>query len=125
MNKKEQAAFEELHVRLALRFTEPLMPDVPPPPRRSDYKALTTGWWLNAYNSEVAMGCSSSGFHSLHSTTKTSTQQPMAFHSTRLRALKALRAEKEMEYAKRLRKLDLEIEKEEREPTSQPNTPAP
>lgn len=125
MNKKEQAAFEELHVRLALRFTEPLEPDVPPPGQSGNWNQLTTGWVFNSFNRKVDCACSSSVNHAVGSTTKTSTQQPRHLYSTRLLALKALRAVKEREYAEALRSIDLGIEAEEANPTPLPNTPAP
>lgn len=117
MTKKEQAEMQalrdEIRLAKALRWTGPApTKDVPPP---TGWGELSVGWWYREneqWGDKVDQGCSSSVTHSTHSTTKTSTQGPRYFYSTKLRALQALRVEVELVSAKRLAAIDAQIEAE-------------
>jgi hypothetical protein len=118
MNKKEQAAFDDLQAQLriakALRFTEPVKTDVPIPESFRD-SSLAKGWLYNAYvsgNPRVEKSCSSSVHHSFGNDDKTTTQGACRLYSTKLRALRAMRHEVEQRVAKILADIDAEIEAE-------------
>ena len=118
MTQKERAAVdaerEALLTRLALRFTEPVLPDVPRPDsgQKRTKGFLYRGSLSSVSNVEATPACSSSVFHSSRSNTETDSQGGRALYSTRLRALKALRNELEIQAANRLRYLDTIIEAE-------------
>lgn len=107
MTKKEIAELEamrsELQLVAALRWTEPIAPDVPIP----EGQKLSTGW-VTGYN-RVDVACSSSIFHSYGRTDKTTCQSPCKLFSTKLRALKALRYEMERRFAGELARVDRQI----------------
>lgn len=111
MNKKEQAEMEELKVKLALRLTDKIYPDLKKPDG-SDYKQMNKGWYFNAHSMQVSKACSTSHGHSVWSDEKTSSQNGIDIFSTRLLALKAMRHEVEMKSARDLRRIDVMIEKE-------------
>ena len=113
MTKKERARIERLLTECALRRTSEVLPDVPPPKSYTD--PLTVGWHFNSYTMDVRQGCSSSGYHSIHSTTKTDSQLPKHFYSSKMLALRAMRYEIETRVARELRAADIKIEKEESE----------
>lgn len=117
MNKKEQAAVQSLKDQLALwkalRWTEKVEPDMPVP---DSYSALAVGYTTLGGSSDSARvepSCSSSVFHAWGRQDKTDTQQGIRQHSTRLRALKALRNEVEIACARRLVRIDEMIGKEQ------------
>lgn len=108
--KKSKAGIEAGHadqIRAALHWSDDsdVRPDVPVPDRNE----LTTGWTFNAYARRVDVACSSSAFHAVGRTDKTTTQQPLALYSTRERALRALRVALEREFAEALAKVDAEV----------------
>lgn len=108
MNKKEREELETVHYELrlarALRWTEPRQePDVLPP---TEWDVLTTGYLYNTYRATVIEACSSQGAHSQGRIDKTDSQGRRALYSTKVLALKALRAELEREYAKVLAGID-------------------
>lgn len=105
MTKAEKARVEDLETRLALRFTEPVCKDVPPPKDGGIY----LGWSYNAYSNRVYKTCSSVIYHG-DGWENTNAQQPIHQYSTEIRALQALRNAVELECAKRLRAIDLKIE---------------
>lgn len=120
MNKKEQKAFDDLKEQLrlakAMRFTEDVKEDVPIP---TQWGQLNRGWLFNAHRwksygncNAVDRACSSSTGHDFGNDTKTSTQGGKALFSTKLLALKAMRRQIELEYAKSLADLDKLIEEE-------------
>jgi len=79
---------------------------------------LTVGWHYNTYNLQVDVGCSSSIYHSIYETTKTTTQGARAFYSTKKLALIAMRLEIEYDHFERLQLIDqrlIEIADERRE----------
>lgn len=117
MNKKEQAEMEalrhELRLAKALRWTDPVSRDLPPPPNESKVGTLSRGYngwsWNNEFS--VAKACSSCSSHG-GGWEKTGSQRPMHLFSTRLLALRHVRNECEQRAAKTLAAIDAEIEKE-------------
>lgn len=111
MNKKEQAEFaalkEEVCIARALRFTDPVSPDVAPP----KFGRLSTGF-LFAGTRGVEVACSSSTGHAYGRDDKTTTQNPRWLYSTKLLALRAMRHEREIICARELARIDKEIEEE-------------
>lgn len=113
MTKKEQAEMEQLRKDLrlarALRFTEPVKPDVPPP---SNSGELTKGWIpLGTYESmRAAPACSSSVGHGWDTQEKTHSHGSRSLYSTKLLALKAGRNEIERQCAMALARIDEDIE---------------
>ncbi len=111
MTKKEAAAFEalynELRLAKALRWTEPIALDVAPP---SAWGTLSKGWLYNAYTFCVEVACSSQNGHAFGSNDKTISQQPQWLYSTKKLALQAMRNEVELDAAKKLARLDAEID---------------
>jgi len=118
VTKKELARFEELLTEAALRRTSAEGPDVPAPSAESDTSFtqgfLYVGEWSDFPRVEPA--CSSRVGHCSGRNDKTTTQGPRHLFSTRLKALKALRAEVEKCAAKRLRAIDRMIEAETAQP---------
>lgn len=109
MNKAEKALLEEARVQAALRWTEAVAPDVPPP----EYGKKTTGYLAHARDwagAEVRHLWSSSVSHGPVGATHGS-QGSRALHSTPERALRALRYELEVHTARKLRSIDIAIEK--------------
>lgn len=118
MTKKERAEFDAAleRVRLlgALRWTMEVKPDVFPPRDNS----LATGFMFNAYDMRIEPACSSSCFHSIGRSDKTTTQNPRSLYSTRTRALMAMRNKVELESAEKLKKIDSMLETLEQPPVS-------
>jgi hypothetical protein len=118
MNKKEQAAMaalqDELRKAKALRWTEPVKKDVPPP--TGGISALTSGFVFNAYSARVDPAWSSCVTHGVGmpapSNRYSGSQNCISMFSTRLLALRALRHAVELETATKLAGIDLQIEKE-------------
>jgi hypothetical protein len=110
MNKKEKEYLEHILTQFALRHTQEVLPDIPPPPLGSPHGTLTKGFLFNSYSKEVRESCSSSMYHSYHRSDKTNTQGARHLYSSRLLALKAMRYEVEQKYAKELREIDKLIE---------------
>lgn len=115
MTKKEAAAFEalqnEIRLAKALRWTEQVAIDVPPPGFGEMHEKISKGWLYNAYNLAVNPACSSSIHHSSGRDDKTTTLGAKWLYSTRKLALQAMRNEVEREAAAKLAKIDAEIEK--------------
>lgn len=108
MNKKEKQELEDLKIKCALRFTEPVEKDVDIPELYSD--TIANGWGFNVYTATVYKTCSSSIYHNSRGWDVTNSQQPIRQYSTKLLALKALRNATEQDCAKKLRKIDIMIE---------------
>jgi hypothetical protein len=115
MTKKEQAEMERLLTLSALRMTSPVGKDLPPPILDGPRDTLTKGWDYNVHTVRVEPCCSSSLYHNWGSWEKTTTQQPRALYSTKMKALMALRHALELRCAAELRKVDRMIEEEEKE----------
>ncbi len=112
MNKKEREQLERALTASALRATSRVLPDVRPPAG----SGMSVGWLYGGESGSspgVDVACSSSVFHGYGSIDRTNSQGCRALYSTKLLALKALRHEVELDCARRLRKIDIMIEKEE------------
>ena len=117
LSKKKQDELlrdqHEARIRAALHWTETAEePDVPPP---QGWRELNTGYVFNLHYLCIEEACSSSHYHSIGRTDKTTYQRPLSLYSTRLRALLALRNAVERECAERLAKIDQMIEEESNE----------
>ena len=114
MNKKEQAEVaalrHELGIAKALRFTDPVAPDVDIP---TSFQKVVNGWnyhvstWDGA---RVEKSCTSSGSHSWGNWDKTTSQGPRRLYSTELRATLAARSELARLCAEALARVDARIE---------------
>ena len=109
MNKREQAYLESIEIKPSLRLTEEVLPDLPIP-KSSD--GLVKGYGFNVYSGRVSETCSNSINHNPNNNIKTNSQNPMEQYSTKLLALKALRYQTELEVAKKLRAIDIQIKAE-------------
>lgn len=113
MTKKERQYVSDLQNELliakALRFTNPVPPDIEPP---DAFGELRKGWLFNVYSMVVVKACTSSVFHSYGNDSKTDAQGSLHLYSTKLRALMALRNSMEKDYATRLARVDRMIEEE-------------
>jgi hypothetical protein len=107
-----EALERELREAKALRWTDPVRKDVPPPAAGS----TTSGFVFNAHNGSVSPAWSKSVAHGIGSHAPQSqcsgSQNGISMFSSRLLALRALRHEVERESAKRLAAIDKEIEAE-------------
>lgn len=117
MNKKEIAEMrglkDDLRLAKALRWTEIVTKDVPPP--ESGSKEIS-GFVFNAYSSRVSEAWSSSVSHGIGSPIRESrysgSQNSIWMFSTRLLALRGLRNAVEREAAEKLARIDEQIELE-------------
>jgi hypothetical protein len=110
--KRREAPKPEAVPREALRWTEPVLPDVMPPKGGDD---LSKGFLHNSYSMRAEPACSSSVYHGIGRNDKTTSQGTRHLYSTRLLALKAMRHEVENEAAKKLHEIDKLIEQELRD----------
>ena len=99
--------------RSALCWTEPVLPDVPPPTWESPQPRLTKGFLYNAYTMSVDKGCSSMTGHARGQDHQTTTQNPMSLYSTRELAYKAMRHELELQFAEKLHTIDLHLSRQQ------------
>jgi hypothetical protein len=123
MNKAEKAELARLQKELLLarawRRTEAYPPDISPP---DGFSELSRGWhaWASETTQRVEKGCSSSVFHSTSGWDKTTSQQTIHLHSTRLAALRHMRWLYECTIEKRLASIDEDIADELANPTPGP-----
>ena len=115
MNKKEQQAFLDLESQLrlarAFRWTDKPEPDVLPPSLMSD--GVATGWDYNAHAPWVQEAWTTSISHGTGERSRCGgSQNSRKLYSTKLLALKALRADLEMICAKKIADIDKLIEAE-------------
>jgi len=115
MTKAEKQYLEDVLTQFALRHTQEVLPDVPPPPCGSPFGALTKGFLYNSYNQQITKACSSSLYHNFNSDEKTNAQGEKWLFSTKILALKAMRYEMEQKFARQLRIVDIMIEEAEKE----------
>ena len=105
MTKKEaevlRAALERADTLMALRWTDPVNPDIPPP---SD--GCTEGWVFNSYSKKVERGWSTNVSHGTGEARKAGSQKSCWLFSTKANALAAMRNEIEMRSAKILLDVD-------------------
>lgn len=104
MNKKEQAYVAELETRLALRFTDPVEPDVLP----TDYQVPRVGYSFNTYHREAYQAWTTTSLHGRGdgSSRMAASRGAKPLYSSEKRALQALRHELEQQYAKELYRID-------------------
>jgi hypothetical protein len=106
MTKKELAVIEELKIKLALRITENVKPDIPKP---ESGQTLVKGWSFNSYSKRVEKSCSTCIYHG-DGWEKTSSQNAIEQYSTPILAYRAMRREVEKRCARELREIDIKIE---------------
>ena len=121
MNKREQLAFDaaqiQSRINRALRWSDAseIPPDVPPPDGYTEY---TAGWTFNAYDAgRVERGWSSTVSHGsgeppLAGRYSSGSQNGSSMYSTKTLALRAMRCEMEMRFARILAGIDKQIEDE-------------
>lgn len=113
MTKKELAEVEALKTALALRFTDAdERPDIPSPGPGEK----TTGWRGNSYSGRAELMWSeftSHGNGSARSSRLVASQGGIPLHSSKERALRAMRREVERRCAKLLREIDVQIHEAE------------
>jgi hypothetical protein len=120
MNKKEKAEMEALRrdiaVALSLRWTEPVPHDVPAPVK---YGTHTIGWTFNVAGMWVRQAWSDTTSHGYAAEYpppgtpgRSGIQRSIPLYSTKIRALRALRAALEVECAERLLRVDVMIAQE-------------
>jgi hypothetical protein len=120
MNKKEKEqldnALENAKIAKALRWTEPKPErDLPKPDYQIGLGTFTSGWDYNTngYTPNVYQAWSESVSHGAgEKRDGYGSQNGIDLYSTKLLALKALRADMELNFAKKLLKIDEQIEKE-------------
>lgn len=121
MNKKERAEIEDLKKKLrlasALRYTTPILPDVPPP---TTFENLSTGYIYSGgfERGYIEEACSSAVFHSVGRIDRANSQGARHLFSTQVLALRALRYHTEQRCAEILARIDTMIELEESKITS-------
>jgi hypothetical protein len=109
MTKAEQKLVDDLKMRLALHFSDPVEPDVLPP---KNFGAVVNGYVFNEHSEEVRKSCSSNILHSAWGWDNPSSRGHIKQYSSKLLALKALRHEMELKFAAKLHKIDQMIEEE-------------
>lgn len=115
MNKKEAAELAEAKkhalINRALRWTDGAKRDLPPPAYGS--KEHTQGFDYNAYNLSVYDAWSSCIYNGqgikINDSRQAASQNPRPLFSTKTLALKAMRAEIEMDTAIKLAEIDAKI----------------
>ena len=111
MTKAERATMEQLKTDLrlarALRWTEPVEPDIEPPKYG---EPLRKGFLFAGCKVEKA--CTTGGYHSFGRDDKIDQQRPCPLYSSRLRCLHGLRHALEVQYAAILAQIDVDIENE-------------
>lgn len=113
MTKKEKQYIEDLEIKLALKWTDDVLPDIPIPTNKS---INNKGFLYNNYSLIIDDACSSSTHHALNK--KTLRKGGRQLFNTKLKAAQALRHDLETQYAKSLRKIDFMIEKYKKEECS-------
>ena len=105
----------KLRVTAALRWTEPVEPDVMPPTPTEPFLTLTYGYGFNKHSLRIMKGISSSGARAFGDMDKpfpksTTTHHPVSLYSTERLAWKAMRHEVEKECAERLAAIDRRLD---------------
>lgn len=122
MTKKEQAAMQAAIDRAdtlaALRWTQKVLPDVPPPGPKDSGAKYSAGWIFSAYSMSVEQGWSTSVSHG-HGKAPEEGQYRLGsqgcrrLYSTQALALAAMRYEIELKTAKDLMEIDRRIAAEQ------------
>lgn len=121
MTKKERAEFDaaihRAELLAALRWTDAVEKDVPPPINGSD--KFTTGWRFNSYSMRVDQAWSGSNSNGsgnppniIENKYRSASQGGVWLYSTEQKAYAAMRHEIELESAKKLLQCDKEIRAE-------------
>lgn len=117
MTKKERAEYDaaihRAELLAALRWTEEVLPDVPPPDESAPRGTETHGFTIYA-SSNIAPMKSSAFDHSNESDTEFRYRDPIALFSTKLLALKAHRHAVTKESAEKLLAIDDRIKAAEK-----------
>lgn len=120
MTKKEQAAFAALELKLklmaAMRWTDHVPPDVPPP---TSFDKDSTGWLISPHSDYqwVARAWSSRVSHGrfYKGQKDGASQNAKWLYSSKVKALRAARHDVVEKIAQKLAEMDAEIEKAEAE----------
>lgn len=108
-----QAKIESLETHLALRWSEPVDEDIQP----SDGEQ--SGWFVREYSQQVEVAWTTRHAHGIGYVSRSAagrssaSQLGVSLHSTKIRALRALRYSVAAQAASDLRKIDLQILVEE------------
>lgn len=105
MTKAEQKQVEELKIRLALRYHDPVEKDVEIPK-----EGIVNGWGFNSYTKAVSKTCSSVIHHSFGQWDKTTSQQAIKQFSSKRLAYKAMLHELSMRFAREMREIEIKME---------------
>ena len=120
MNKSEKAMLERALTESALRWTEKVSPDVPPPTFNVRFGESTTGWIPRS--TDAVQAWSESAAHGVGSPKRdrylSARQNSVALYSTKVLALKSLRNLIEEDAAARLRHVDRLIEEANSNPAA-------
>lgn len=103
---KKQSKKEITAIMAALHHTQEVEPDLHP----VDHETLVKGYVI--CGKQIEKGCTTTSSHSKRTNEYTTSQKGISLYSTRLRALKAMRQGLEMEFAKQLHSIDLDIQAE-------------
>jgi len=121
ISKKQQAEIDNRLERAltlaAFHRTEPVLPDVPVP---TPFGTLSKGFLPSGYHDGISIqkACSSSVHHGIGYDDKTTTQGSRRLFSTKLLALKNARYDAEIYAAMILRRIDRQIEAEQKNQTT-------
>ncbi len=116
MSKKDKETLAQIQRYGSFYRTQQVLPDIPAPEAGSlPVSGLATGYvpvGIGGFTSygRVEPACSSTHSHGTGSHTRTRSQKSIALHSTRSRALRALRWEVEQQFIDVLHKIDKEID---------------
>ena len=113
--EKQRMADMEEQIRLlkALRWTEEVLSDVPPPTDLYP-NTLSTGFVPDIYSLSTLSACSAFRYHEIGRTISPTARGSISMYSTRLLALRGLRYQVELECAKKLARIDAMIEAEQK-----------
>lgn len=100
-------------IQAALRWTGPVQRDLPPP---TESDKISKGWTFygSVGSKRVEKACSSCFDHG-NGWEKTTSQNTLTMFSTKLKALRGMRHEMELEFANLLATVDAQIEQEQKE----------
>lgn len=107
MTKKEKAEMQALRVLAALRWSDPVAPDVMPPE-----EGFVIGWRASSYSGHVEKAWTESGRHGHGHTPQPpghGSQRGVHLYSTKLLALRATRYEMARRFANELAAIDAKI----------------
>ena len=111
MTKAEKQYVEELEIRCSMLLTPKIKPDIIP----TDADVIINGYYHSPYSKKVSKACSISLFHGIDQWDKTNQRGALPLYSSRLLALRALRAELSWNMATELYYIDKRIIEEEKD----------